>query len=347
MRVDDFDFDLPEDLIALRPARPRRSARLLVADTEREETGVFEDLAGHLRPGDLIVFNDTKVIPARLHGLRIRGEAEAKVEATLLKRLGADRWLALAKPGKRLKAGDRLAFGDLGATLAAKGEGGEVEIAFDLSGADLDAAVALVGAPPLPPYIAARRATDVEDEEDYQTIFAARPGAVAAPTASLHFEPEVLASLQARGVGEARLTLHVGAGTFLPVKAEDTADHRMHAEWGEITPEAAEAINAAKAAGGRIIAAGTTALRLLESSVDEAGVVRAFQGETDIFITPGFRFRAVDGLITNFHLPRSTLFMLVSAFMGTERMRALYSHAIVNRMRFYSYGDGSLLWRAC
>ena len=347
MRVDDFDFDLPEDLIALRPARPRRSARLLVADTEREETGVFEDLAGHLRPGDLIVFNDTKVIPARLHGLRIRGEAEAKVEATLLKRLGADRWLALAKPGKRLKAGDRLAFGDLGATLAAKGEGGEVEIAFDLSGADLDAAVALVGAPPLPPYIAARRATDVEDEEDYQTIFAARPGAVAAPTASLHFEPEVLASLQARGVGEARLTLHVGAGTFLPVKAEDTADHRMHAEWGEITPEAAEAINAAKAAGGRIIAAGTTALRLLESSVDEAGVVRPFQGETDIFITPGFRFRAVDGLITNFHLPRSTLFMLVSAFMGTERMRALYSHAIVNRMRFYSYGDGSLLWRAC
>ena len=347
MRVDDFDFDLPEDLIALRPARPRRSARLLVADTEREETGVFEDLAGHLRPGDLIVFNDTKVIPARLHGLRIRGEAEAKVEATLLKRLGADRWLALAKPGKRLKEGDRLLFGDLGATLAAKGEGGEVEIAFDLSGADLDAAVALVGAPPLPPYIAARRATDVEDEEDYQTIFAARPGAVAAPTASLHFEPEVMASLKARGVGEARLTLHVGAGTFLPVKAEDTADHRMHAEWGEITPEAAEAINAAKAAGGRIIAAGTTALRLLESSVDEAGVVRPFQGETDIFITPGFRFRAVDGLITNFHLPRSTLFMLVSAFMGTERMRALYSHAIVNRMRFYSYGDGSLLWRAC
>ena len=347
MRVDDFDFDLPEDLIALRPARPRRSARLLVADTEREETGVFEDLAGHLRPGDLIVFNDTKVIPARLHGLRIRGEAEAKVEATLLKRLGADRWLALAKPGKRLKEGDRLLFGDLGATLAAKGEGGEVEIAFDLSGADLDAAVALVGAPPLPPYIAARRATDVEDEEDYQTIFAARPGAVAAPTASLHFEPEVMASLKARGVGEARLTLHVGAGTFLPVKAEDTADHRMHAEWGEITPEAAEAINAAKAAGGRIIAAGTTALRLLESSVDEAGVVRPFQGETDIIITPGFRFRAVDGLITNFHLPRSTLFMLVSAFMGTERMRALYSHAIVNRMRFYSYGDGSLLWRAC
>lgn len=346
MRVDEFDFDLPEELIALRPARPRRSARLLAADADRQEVGVFEELPGRLRPGDLIVFNDTKVIPARLHGLRIRGEAEAKVEATLLKRLESDRWLALAKPGKRLKEGDRLAFGDLGATLAAKGEGGEVEIAFDLSGADLDAAVAMVGAPPLPPYIAARRATDVEDEEDYQTIFAARPGAVAAPTASLHFEPEVMASLKARGVGEARLTLHVGAGTFLPVKAEDTADHRMHAEWGEITLKAAQTINAARAAGGRIIAAGTTALRLLESSVDEAGVVHPFKGETDIFITPGFRFRAADALITNFHLPRSTLFMLVSAFMGAERMRALYDFAIANRMRFYSYGDSSLLWRA-
>ena len=346
MRVDEFDFDLPEELIALRPTRPRRSARLLVADSGQEEIGVFEDLPRHLRDGDLIVFNDTKVIPARLHGLRIRGSAEAKVEATLLKRLGPDRWLALAKPGKRLKEGDRLVFGDLGATLAAKGEGGEVEIAFDRSGAELDAAVAAIGAPPLPPYIAARRATDVEDEEDYQTIFAARPGAVAAPTASLHFEPESMAALKARGVGKARLTLHVGAGTFLPVKVEDTADHRMHAEWGEITPEAAAAINAARAGGGRIIAAGTTALRLLETAADEAGVVHPYQGETDIFITPGFRFRAVDALITNFHLPRSTLFMLVSAFMGTERMQALYSRAIANQMRFYSYGDGSLLWRA-
>ena len=342
MRVDDFDFDLPEDLIALRPARPRRSARLLVADTEREETGVFEDLAGHLRPGDLIVFNDTKVIPARLHGLRIRGEAEAKVEATLLKRLGADRWLALAKPGKRLKEGDRLSFGDLGATLAAKGEGGEVEIAFDLSGADLDAAVALVGAPPLPPYIAARRATDVEDEEDYQTIFAARPGAVAAPTASLHFEPEVMASLKARGVGEARLTLHVGAGTFLPVKVEDVTTHRMHAEWGRVSPQAAREIAATKAAGGRVIPVGTTALRLIESAAI-GGEIQPWEGDTDIFIYPGFAFQAADALMTNFHLPKSTLLMLVSALMGQEEILRIYDHAVRSGYRFFSYGDASLL----
>ncbi len=356
MRVDAFDFDLPEDLIALRPARPRRSARLLVADPEREEIGIFEDLPNHLRPGDLIVFNDTKVIPARLSGLRRRDEAEARVEATLLKRLAPDRWLALAKPGKRLRPGDRIVFGRacgdgaiaedaLGATLATKGEGGEVEIAFDLSGAALDAAVAAVGAPPLPPYIAARRGTDVEDEADYQTMFAAKPGAVAAPTASLHFELAVMEALAARGVGAARLTLHVGAGTFLPVKVEDTADHRMHAEWGEIGEEAAAAINAARAAGGRIVAAGTTALRLLESAAEADGTIRPFRGETDIFIAPGHRFRSVDGLITNFHLPRSTLFMLVSAFLGTERMQALYATAVAARMRFYSYGDSSLLWR--
>ena len=315
-----------------------------MADTEREETGVFEDLAGHLRPGDLIVFNDTKVIPARLHGQRIRGEAEAKVEATLLKRLGADRWLALAKPGKRLKEGDRLLFGDLGATLAAKGEGGEVEIAFDLSGADLDAAVALVGAPPLPPYIAARRATNVEDEEDYQTIFAARPGAVAAPTASLHFEPEVMASLKARGVREARLTLHVGAGTFLPVKADDTDDHVMHAEIGEVSAEVADALNAVKARGGRIVSVGTTSLRLLESAADGQGRMQPWTGATDIFITPGHVFHGVDVLMTNFHLPRSTLMVLVSAFAGLETMRAAYAHAIGTGYRFYSYGDSSLLF---
>lgn len=345
MRVDAFDFDLPEDLIALRPARPRRSARLLVADAEREEIGVFEDLPRHLAPGDLIVFNDTKVIPARLSGLRVRDGGEVKVEATLLKRLAPDRWLALAKPGKRLRPGDRLHFGDLGATLAAKGEAGEVEIAFDLAGPALDAAVAGVGAPPLPPYIAARRGTDVEDEADYQTMFAEKPGAVAAPTASLHFEPEVMAALVDRHVAQTRLTLHVGAGTFLPVKADDTADHRMHAEWGEIGEDAAAAINAARAAGGRIVAAGTTALRLLESAAQPDGTVRPFRGETDIFITPGHRFLAVDGLITNFHLPRSTLFMLVSAFLGAERMTALYATAIEARMRFYSYGDSSLLWR--
>ena len=345
MRVDDFDFDLPDDLIALRPARPRRSARLLIADETQDEIGAFEDLPGALRAGDLIVFNDTKVIPARLHGRRLRDDAEAKVEATLLKRLSSDRWLSLAKPGKRLKEGDRLDFAGVGATLARKGERGEVEIAFDLSGGALDAAIAEVGAPPLPPYIAARRETDVEDEADYQTMFADKPGAVAAPTASLHFEPPVMAALAARGVLTARLTLHVGAGTFLPVKVEDTADHRMHAEWGEITEDAAAAINAARAAGGRIVAAGTTALRLLETAVDDAGAIHPYRDETDIFITPGHEFRAVDALITNFHLPRSTLFMLVSAFMGTERMRALYERAINAKMRFYSYGDSSLLWR--
>lgn len=345
MRVDDFDFDLPEDLIALRPARPRRSSRLLIAKGDETSIGVFEDLPNHLREGDLIVFNDTKVIPARLHGLRRRADSVAKVEATLLKRLAPNRWLSLAKPGKRLKEGDRIDFNGVAAVLAQKGQGGEVEIAFDLSGPDLDAAIAEVGAPPLPPYIAARRKTDVEDEDDYQTMFADKPGAVAAPTASLHFEPPVMEALAARGVGSTRLTLHVGAGTFLPVKVENTADHRMHAEWGEITPEAAAAVNAARVAGGRIIAAGTTALRLLETAVDEQGVVHPYQDETDIFITPGFQFRAVDGLITNFHLPRSTLVMLVSAFMGAERTMALYQQAIEARMRFYSYGDSSLLWR--
>ncbi|MEL7464551.1 MAG: tRNA preQ1(34) S-adenosylmethionine ribosyltransferase-isomerase QueA [Pseudomonadota bacterium] len=349
MRVDDFDFDLPEELIALRPARPRRSARLLVADAVRESIGVFEDLPGHLRAGDLIVFNDTKVIPARLNGVRRREESEARVEATLLKRLDDNRWLALAKPGKRLKVGDRLDFtgpgATIGAELAAKGEGGQVELRFDLSGPELDAAVAAIGAPPLPPYIAARRKTDVEDEGDYQTMFAEKPGAVAAPTASLHFEPPVMAALAERCVRSTRVTLHVGAGTFLPVKAENAADHKMHAEWGEIGEEAAAAINEARRAGGRIIAAGTTALRLLETAVDEAGMVQPYRDETDIFITPGFAFRAADALITNFHLPRSTLMMLVSAFMGVERMRFLYQTAIDARMRFYSYGDSSLLWR--
>ncbi|MEM8751441.1 MAG: tRNA preQ1(34) S-adenosylmethionine ribosyltransferase-isomerase QueA [Pseudomonadota bacterium] len=351
MRVDEFDFDLPEELIALRPARPRRSARLMVADAAAHRIGVFEDLPRELRRGDLIVFNDTKVIPARLDGVRTRpgggvdGPAEAKVEATLLKRLGPDRWAALARPGKRLRPGDRIAFGRLGATLAAKGEAGVVEIAFDEAGAALDAAVAEVGAPPLPPYIASRRGVDVEDEEDYQTMFAEKPGAVAAPTASLHFEPPVMEALAAAGVGAARLTLHVGAGTFLPVKVDEVADHKMHAEWGEIAEDAAEAIEAARAAGGRVIAAGTTALRLLESAAAADGRVRPWRGETDIFITPGFRFRAVDGLITNFHLPRSTLFMLVGAFLGVERMKEVYAAAVAARMRFYSYGDASLLWR--
>lgn len=344
MRVDEFDFDLPEALIALRPARPRRAARLLVADSAGAEIGVFSDLPGHLRAGDLLVFNDTKVIPARLTGRRLRPDSESGVEATLLKRLSPSRWSALARPGKRLREGDALDFAGLGATLAAKGEGGLVEIEFAASGPALDAEIARVGAPPLPPYIAGRRKADAADVEDYQTMFAARPGAVAAPTASLHFEPEVMAALEARGVRTARLTLHVGAGTFLPVKAESVADHRMHAEWGEIPEETAAAVNETRAAGGRVIAAGTTALRLLETAAGEGGVT-PFLGETDIFIAPGFRFRAVDGLVTNFHLPRSTLFMLVSAFMGRERMQALYARAVAEGMRFYSYGDSSLLWR--
>lgn len=345
MRVDEFDFDLPEALIALRPARPRRSARMLVADAVSDEISVFETLPQHLRRGDIIVFNDTKVIPARLNGKRIREESEVAIEATLLKRLSPGRWNALAKPGKRLRPGDQLDFGGLKATLAEKGEAGMVEIEFAVSGPELDIAIAEVGTPPLPPYIAARRKADDVDVADYQTIFADKPGAVAAPTASLHFEPEVMQALEDAGVTSTRLTLHVGAGTFLPVKVESTADHQMHAEWGEITAEAAEAINAARAAGGRVIAAGTTALRLLESSVTESGEVKPWRGETDIFITPGYKFRAVDGLITNFHLPRSTLFMLVSAFMGKDRMRSLYEAAIEAEMRFYSYGNSSLLWR--
>jgi len=349
MRVDEFDFELPEELIALRPARPRRASRLLVADHATQRISAFEKLADELREGDLLVFNDTKVIPARLVGLRRRetgGEGgEVKMEATLMKRLAPDTWRTLAKPGKRLKPGDQAVFGDLTGEIVAKGEGGQVDIRFDATGADLDAAIAIAGVPPLPPYIAARRGPDVEDEADYQTIFAEKSGAVAAPTASLHFDEAVMASLSARGVATTRLTLHVGAGTFLPVKAEDTDDHVMHAEWGEVREETCEAIAAARKAGGRVIAAGTTALRLLETAAS-SGEVRPWRGDTDIFITPGYQFQAADGLITNFHLPKSTLMMLVSAFAGTDRIRALYVYAIENKMRFYSYGDASLLWRA-
>ncbi|MEM7268652.1 MAG: tRNA preQ1(34) S-adenosylmethionine ribosyltransferase-isomerase QueA [Pseudomonadota bacterium] len=342
MRVDAFDFDLPEDLIALRPARPRRSARLLVADRDTRVTS-FENLADELRSGDLIVFNNTKVLPARLSGVRRRGDAEAKIEATLIKRLGPDRWRTLAKPGKRLKAGDRVDFSGLGAEVEEKGEGGEILFRFDRAGADLDQAVAEVGAPPLPPYIAQRRGADDADDADYQTMFAERPGAVAAPTASLHFDDVVMASLAQRGVKTATVTLHVGAGTFLPVKVDDTANHVMHSEWGEIDEAACAAIAAAKEARGRIIAAGTTSLRVLETAAEDG--LEPWVGETDIFITPGYEFRLIDGLITNFHLPRSTLFMLVSALKGVERMQAIYAHAIAEKMRFYSYGDASLLWR--
>jgi len=357
MRVDLFDFDLPEELIALRPARPRDSARLLHVPAG----GAFEDLTVRdapklFRPGDLLVFNDTRVIPARLNGVRVRDESSVAVEATLLKRLSPSSWTALAKPGKRLREGDRIRFGALDdracllgaldAAVAAKGEDGEITLAFELAGPDLDAAIAASGAMPLPPYIAAKRAPDEEDHQDYQTIYADKEGAVAAPTAGLHFTSALFAALDEAGVDRAHVTLHVGAGTFLPVKVEDTAAHIMHSEWREISANTAGAINRAKAEGRRVIAIGTTALRSLESAANEDGSVRAEAGGTDIFITPGYRFRVVDGLWTNFHLPKSTLFMLVSAFSGLDRMKAVYAHAVAERYRFYSYGDASLLWRA-
>lgn len=348
MRVSDFDFDLPEELIALRPASPRDAARLLIVhegETAFEEARVC-DLPSFLAAGDVCVFNDTRVIPAQLFGVRpARGlSAEAAIEVTLHKREAADLWAAFAKPGRKLALGDGLRFGDrLAAVVEAKNEGGEVLLRFDATGAALDQAVAEVGVTPLPSYIAGRRAADASDERDYQTVYAARDGAVAAPTAGLHFTPELLAALDARGVRRETVTLHVGAGTFLPVKAEDTKDHVMHAEWGEVSPGVAAAINAARAAAKRVAAVGTTSLRTIESASDE--VVRGFRGDTRLFITPGYRFKAVDTLLTNFHLPRSTLFMLVSAFCGLETMRAAYAHAIFRRFRFYSYGDACLLMR--
>ena len=346
MDPDRFDFELPEALIALRPVRPRQASRLLLARGAATADAHVRDLPDLLEPGDCLVFNDTRVIPARLTGTRRRasphGTGTARIEATLIRREGPAEWTALARPAKRLAPGDRVAFETLTAEVRAR-DGGLVRLVFDRAGGDLDAAVAAIGAMPLPPYIAQRRAADARDATDYQTVLAARDGAVAAPTAALHFDEPLLAALAARGIHRATLTLHVGAGTFLPVTAARVEDHRMHAEWGEIRPETATAINAARAAGGRIVAVGTTALRLLESAASEDGRVRPFAGETDMFITPGYRFRAIDGLMTNFHLPRSTLFMLVSALMGLERMQALYAHAIARRYRFYSYGDASLL----
>ena len=357
MQLADFDFHLPEAAIALRPASPRDSARLLVvASGEPLRDQVVRDLPGELRSGDLLLLNDTRVIPARLKGVRHRGENRLLCEATLHRRLSPSRWTAFMRPGKRLAEGDRVAFGEAGeracmlgtldATIAAKGEGGEATLDFDLAGPDLDAAVAERGAMPLPPYIAAKRDEDERDRADYQTVYAAEDGSVAAPTAGLHFTPELFAALAARGVGTAFVTLHVGAGTFLPVKTDDVAEHRMHPEWGELDAATADRLNAVKAAGGRIVCVGTTSLRLLESAAGEDGRVRAFRDETSIFITPGYRFRVADGLMTNFHLPKSTLFMLVSAFAGQDTMRAAYAHAISSGYRFYSYGDSSLLWRA-
>jgi S-adenosylmethionine:tRNA ribosyltransferase-isomerase len=357
LRTADFDFDLPGDRIALRPAEPRDAARLLVVRPgAAPEDRTVRELPDLLRPGDLLVFNDTRVIPARLDGVRERDGSTVGVEATLHRRLGPERWAAFARPGKRLRAGDRIRFGSrsdagceaagLDATVAAKGKGGEVTLVFDLSGPLLDEAVAAHGSMPLPPYIAAKRAEDARDRRDYQTVFARDDGSVAAPTAGLHFTPELLERLRARGVEQRFVTLHVGAGTFLPVKAEDVAEHRMHPEYGVVSPETADAVNAARAAGRRVVCVGTTSLRLLESAAGEDGVVRPFAEETSIFITPGYRFRSVDALMTNFHLPRSTLFMLVCAFAGTETMRAAYAHAVERGYRFYSYGDASLLLRA-
>ncbi|KQS55743.1 S-adenosylmethionine:tRNA ribosyltransferase-isomerase [Brevundimonas sp. Leaf363] len=402
MKTADFDFHLPEDRIALRPAEPRDSARLLVVRGGALGDHVIRDLPDFLQPGDALVFNDTRVIPARLSGVRERpnpvtGGAEGEtlsvaVEATLHHRDAPDVWSAFMKPGKRLKAGDRVRFllpsgkkvgggaarmrgtpaadttadqpdadhplirhaahdtvspdgRRLSATILSKADDGLITLRFDLGGPALDAAIRDVGVMPLPPYIAAKRPEDDRDRSDYQTVFAQHDGSVAAPTAGLHFTPALLEALAARGVSTHAVTLHVGAGTFLPVKADDTADHKMHSEWGEVSAETADALNAVHARGGRIVCIGTTSLRLLESATAEDGVVRPFHGDTAIFITPGYRFRAVDVLMTNFHLPKSTLFMLVSAFAGLETMRTAYAHAIEAGYRFYSYGDGSLLFR--
>jgi S-adenosylmethionine:tRNA ribosyltransferase-isomerase len=355
MRVDLFDFNLPEERIALRPASPRDSARLLLVEPGRGvEDRIVRDLPSLLRRGDVLVFNDTKVLPAQLKGVRRRGDAVAEVEATLHMRTAPDRWLAFMRPGKRIAAGDRVHFGhdgnscflgQLDATVLEKREAGEVLLGFDVSGPFLDEALHGVGHIPLPPYIASKRDDDERDLRDYQTIYANEEGAVAAPTAGLHFTPELFAALDAAGIERRFVTLHVGAGTFLPVKADDTENHKMHAETGFVSETVAEALNAAKARGGRIVAVGTTSLRLLESAAGEDGRIAAWSGPTDIFITPGYRFRTADMLMTNFHLPRSTLFMLVSAFAGLETMRAAYAHAIETGYRFYSYGDSSLLFR--
>ncbi|MDP3657283.1 MAG: tRNA preQ1(34) S-adenosylmethionine ribosyltransferase-isomerase QueA [Brevundimonas sp.] len=361
MKTADFDFDLPDDHIALRPAEPRDSARLLVVRGGGLEDRIIRDLPDFLRPGDALVFNDTRVIPARLSGVRERIGPEGEtltvaVEATLHHRDAPDVWSAFMKPGKRIKAGDRVRFGPhndgacllgrLDATVESKGEDGLVALRFDLAGPALDEAIRDVGVMPLPPYIAAKRAEDDRDRSDYQTMFAQWDGSVAAPTAGLHFTPALMAAIEARGVSTHAVTLHVGAGTFLPVKADDTADHKMHSEWGEVSAETAAALNAVRAAGGRIVCVGTTSLRLLESAATPEGEVRPFHGVTAIFITPCYRFRAADVLMTNFHLPKSTLFMLVSAFAGLETMKAAYAHAVTDGYRFYSYGDGSLLFRA-
>lgn len=355
MRTDLFDFELPEANIALRPVSPRDAARMLVVTPYAPlADAVVSDLPRYLRAGDQLVVNDTKVIPAQLSGRRIGRETEPRIDATLIKRLDGSRWQALVRPAKKIAVGDAVRFGNEGrvcllgnldAQVEHKGENGEVTLAFAFHGPVLDQAIADVGAPPLPPYIASRRTPDERDNSDYQTMFAVSEGAVAAPTAGLHFTPSLEAMLHKRDIGLHRVTLHVGAGTFLPVKADDTSGHKMHAEWGTVSAATADALNDARAKGGRIVAVGTTSLRLLESAAEDDGTLRPFTDETAIFITPGYKFKAVDVLMTNFHLPRSTLFMLVSAFCGLETMQRAYAHAISNGYRFYSYGDASLLFR--
>ena len=342
MKLSDFDFDLPEELIAVRPARPRSSARMLVAEGRRITDAHAFDLPRWLRPGDRLVLNDTRVIPARLSGVRRRDGSAARIEATLLEPRADGAWSAMLKPLRKVRDGEEIVFSERLSAVVAGREEGLARLAFNLGGEDFDAALTDTGAMPLPPYIAAKRPADARDVEDYQAIWARHAGAVAAPTASLHFDDALMEALDARGVTFSHVTLHVGAGTFLPVKVDDIDEHRMHAEWGEVTETAAAEIVATRAAGGRVIAVGTTALRLIETAAREGGIA-PWRGDTDIFITPGFRFRASDGLVTNFHLPRSTLMMLVSALMGVEEMRAIYAHAIAERYRFFSYGDASLL----
>ncbi|MEM0946663.1 MAG: tRNA preQ1(34) S-adenosylmethionine ribosyltransferase-isomerase QueA [Pseudomonadota bacterium] len=343
MRLSDFDFVLPERLIAVRPAEPRSSARLLVARGDAISDRLVTDLPNVLRPGDRLVLNDTRVIPARLTGHRAT-PGGARIEATLLNPTPDGTWRALVKPLRKWRTGETVGFGSgLEAKLVDRDDGAAI-LEFNLQGDAFDAAVAEAGAMPLPPYIEAKRPADARDRTDYQTVWARRDGAVAAPTASLHFDEALLEALKARGVDFTHVTLHVGAGTFLPVKVDDVSTHKMHAEWGEITPEAANAINATRAVGGRIIPVGTTALRLIECAAEPDGTLSPWIGETDIFITPGFQFRMTDALMTNFHLPKSTLVMLVSAFMGRDRMMAMYAHAITEEYRFFSYGDASLLF---
>jgi len=353
MRTDDFDFELPDERIALRPAQPRDSARLLQVGTDQLSDHTVSDLPSLLRRNDVLVFNNTRVIPASLSGIRRRGDAEARIHANLHKRIDATRWLAFVRPARKLAVGERIQFTPneasgtitpLEATIAAKNEGGEIELRFDLSGPELDTAIATVGEMPLPPYIAARRPADAGDQQAYQTVYAEHDGAVAAPTAGLHFTQELLTRLRDNGITTEFLTLHVGAGTFLPVKADTIKSHRMHSEWGEIDPGVANRLNDIRAKGGRLIAVGTTVARLLESAVDPDGTIQPFLGDTDIFIRPGHKFKAIDAMWTNFHLPRSTLFMLVSAFSGLHRMHDAYAHAVTSGYRFYSYGDASLLW---